>query len=248
MFKPKIWKLRRLDDSHEDLAHASCKVCRLLSAIKPAHEGRQRRLLVAASLPRLILGTDLKSSRATSLSSFTVLASGPDTHYNTEWRKNGRYLAVLDKSSETLDVQHGRTQPDHIDYGFVRDLITFCEQGHVICGKQRSVGAVPGFRVVDVRQKKVVCAPQRCRYVALSYVWGGKEAGDLTSPPLVIEDAMSVAAALGCEYLWIDRYVSHMRKIARARILLILISASIRTARRSTTYCRVWIEFTQIPS
>ncbi|TKA74818.1 hypothetical protein B0A55_05936 [Friedmanniomyces simplex] len=83
----------------------------------------------------------------------------------------------------------------------------------------------PGFlRLIDVDQLRVTIAekPQSCRYVALSYVWGGADVLKLTSDnvrelaaagglkrnlallPRTVMDAMQVTKAAGERYLWVD--------------------------------------------
>ncbi|TKA29072.1 hypothetical protein B0A54_16182 [Friedmanniomyces endolithicus] len=83
----------------------------------------------------------------------------------------------------------------------------------------------PGFlRLIDVDELRVIVAekPQSCRYVALSYVWGGADVLKLTSNnmhelseqgglesslallPRTVLDAMQVTKAAGERYLWVD--------------------------------------------
>ena len=74
------------------------------------------------------------------------------------------------------------------------------------------------LRVIDCQINRVVKAPEGCKYVALSYVWGIADklsdsqdvpADDGTLPddlPNVIQDAISVVLKLNLRYLWIDRY------------------------------------------
>ncbi|KAK7542023.1 heterokaryon incompatibility protein-domain-containing protein [Phyllosticta citribraziliensis] len=81
----------------------------------------------------------------------------------------------------------------------------------------------PGFRLVDVMDKKVVPAPsQPFDYVCLSYVWGDRGEDLLASSsnidelqqdnslagsmvPATIQDAMTACQHLGQRYLWVDR-------------------------------------------
>lgn len=63
-------------------------------------------------------------------------------------------------------------------------------------------------KMIDVSSRKIVSCPTQCRYIALSYVWGGVspkdgalERGDL---PQTIEDAIAVTRSLGLRYLWVS--------------------------------------------
>jgi len=68
--------------------------------------------------------------------------------------------------------------------------------------------------VIDCIQRIVVLAPEKCDYVALSYVWGKagnmplQEAYDLKAElPATIEDSITTTLVLGYQYLWVDKYV-----------------------------------------
>jgi hypothetical protein len=61
----------------------------------------------------------------------------------------------------------------------------------------------------------LVLAPEGCRYLALSYVWGGNSTPSVdlkinenlpNNLPRIIEDSVTVANNLGIFYLWVDRY------------------------------------------
>ncbi|OCL12260.1 HET-domain-containing protein, partial [Glonium stellatum] len=77
-------------------------------------------------------------------------------------------------------------------------------------------------RVIDVHRQCVVKAPKSCRYIALSYLWGGASvfkafrqnfpqlqvenslSFECESLPRIIKDAMYLVAAIGERYVWID--------------------------------------------
>jgi hypothetical protein len=75
-------------------------------------------------------------------------------------------------------------------------------------------------RVIDTRRLRIAYAPKGCRYVALSYVWGGQNFLRLTASnvknferdgsidienfPRSISDAISLCRELGERYLWVD--------------------------------------------
>lgn len=116
---------------------------------------------------------------------------------------------------------------DQIDTRLFGEWLRLCDSTHNPRCKHsvyRSDTPLKHFRVVNVREKRVLLAPPDCRYVALSYVWGpvsplrltvdnaemleAKGALDLlplwSAIPRTIQDAMQVALAANVEYLWVD--------------------------------------------
>ncbi|KAF2729940.1 HET-domain-containing protein, partial [Polyplosphaeria fusca] len=96
--------------------------------------------------------------------------------------------------------------PDQIDYGVVLEWLKTCQDLHPDCRVQNRACNLPGFKVIDCTTNTVVVAPERCSYVALSYVWGAAPAQMGSGWPLVISDRILVALSLGLHYLWVDRY------------------------------------------
>ncbi|KAK2613145.1 hypothetical protein N8I77_000072 [Diaporthe amygdali] len=59
--------------------------------------------------------------------------------------------------------------------------------------------------VLDVDSRRRVSKPDKCEYIALSYVWG-TQAAVSESFSKVVEDSFVVTKKLGYKYLWVDRY------------------------------------------
>lgn len=122
---------------------------------------------------------------------------------------------------------HGRRMKDVVDVSLIKRWTKLCESKHR--GKCLSARVawlddqrLPNLlRVIDVVKMALVPAPSGCRYVALSYVWGGygegywtsmsnlisrsKPAGlDISVIPGTILDAIHLVRKIGERYLWVD--------------------------------------------
>ncbi|KAG1776011.1 heterokaryon incompatibility protein-domain-containing protein [Suillus placidus] len=121
----------------------------------------------------------------------------------------------------------GRRVKNTVDVGLVKKWIKVCQASHRYeCGNIWATDNVdrklPRFvRVVDVVSMAVIPAPSGCRYVALSYVWGGIGAEYWTTKDNIVErstpgglntanlpetitDSILFVRHLGERYIWID--------------------------------------------
>ena len=121
---------------------------------------------------------------------------------------------------------HGRRVGETVDIGLLKRWIHTCENEHrenCETAWWRDPGEVllKNARVLDVSHMAIVPAPRSCRYVALSYIWGGigaeywttqanlkqrsRRGGlDISMLPATIQDIIQLVRQLGEQYLWID--------------------------------------------
>jgi hypothetical protein len=142
------------------------------------------------------------------------------------------YVSTLAGTSSRAPLQPlRRILPSSINYALIKQWITWCQNTHsTSCGlRNREVeerlANLSSFKVIDCGLKKVISAPIRCEYVALSYVWGPETSHSVSnhrspSPkftachgaslpeplPKTIADGIQVVLALGLKYLWVDKY------------------------------------------
>lgn len=108
------------------------------------------------------------------------------------------------------------------DITLMKSWLSRCE-GHRSCNSSHTVSHSKfNLRMIDVKNGSITQAPPDCRYVALSYRWGGtkqvkllkgnhrqlEREGALSSAtagiPKTIRDSMQLCDRLGQRYLWVD--------------------------------------------
>lgn len=193
-----------IEADHEQLATSSCKICRILSVVKPNSLHKTECVVVARSL--LGFRSYALPHHWTSRGEITAL-------HVSRWDISlSKCLVVIRRDSE--DFNSMTINPRSIDYDRLKRLARSCEEIHKGRCRPRSVGPVSdsGLKVIEVSSRTVIEAPAECKYMALSYVWGEQPDFGLSLHlqrlPRLIEDAISVTIARGYKYLWVDRYVS----------------------------------------
>lgn len=121
---------------------------------------------------------------------------------------------------------HGRRLMEKVDIHLIKKWMKLCERAHgeaceTVLWKSGNEDLPEYVRMVDVVRMALVPASRNCRYVALSYVWGGpgedywttkanEKARSLPSGlqesvlPATIIDAIQLSRQIGEQYLWVD--------------------------------------------
>lgn len=179
---------------------------------------------------------------------------GPD---GTDFPSMGRELGIWRDYPWPL----GKTPPNPIagqdleGFGLLQMaslLFELCIDAHPKCRQQETLGIemTTALFFIDLQTIKIVRAPEKSKYAALSYVWGkntGLERSNLIYPvnssedveidlpenvPVTIAHALNVTKQLGIRYLWVDQLcipvdthsqqVAEMDKIYRNATLTIV--------------------------
>jgi hypothetical protein len=109
-----------------------------------------------------------------------------------------------------------------VDVRRLKGMLRDCEENHEDCCALEPTLTPPGICVIDLEKMTVSAAPDICRYVALSYVWGRSTKDFLTLKrdnittlnqenslkdvvlPQTVKDAIQLCRDLGERYLWVD--------------------------------------------
>ena len=117
---------------------------------------------------------------------------------------------------------NARNVPAKMNFEMVKEWILECNK-HEQCRRNTDVDDEQpiNMKVIEVRTLHLIQAPTNCRYVVLSYTWGGVKMNMMDSVwntktgvldlktvfdklPKTIRDATNVVQNLGERYLWID--------------------------------------------
>ncbi|KAJ4389569.1 hypothetical protein N0V93_007040 [Gnomoniopsis smithogilvyi] len=119
-----------------------------------------------------------------------------------------------------------RAAGSQISWDDVRKWIFDCNFEHdpgMLNSTHQTAQLPLGFMVIDIEAGCIIDAPPNCSYIALSYVWGPHQVGELSAEvevmailrtpgslrrdtlPATIWDAVTVCQELGVQYLWVDR-------------------------------------------
>jgi len=144
-----------------------------------------------------------------------------------------RHIArLVTRSHPPLDrlYRERPLHPRHVDFALARSWLKCCQVRHGShCHNPSWLHIQPPgfFRVVDIRNRRIIEAPKGCRFAALSYVWGDKQSFPkiyqaTTKPPYrvppddrlseTVYDAMIATLQLGLEYVWVDALCIRMWK------------------------------------
>ena len=152
-------------------------------------------------------------------------------HIATSGGHFGTQIRLLKEADSKIGI--GREKRFHdqkvgptVDVSLLKRWIQTCKQNHRKTCKTdwwKGTGKLPSrtIRVVDVDRMAIILAPPNCRFLALSYVWGGRGDAywttqanieqrslpgglDASVMPGTISDTIQLVRQLGERYVWID--------------------------------------------
>lgn len=162
-------------------------------------------------------------------SSDTIESSTDDGSDTEEYFTDIKFQPYKETTTSSVELGclqgMGRQVKPSLDIQIVKTWLHDCDDLHGDeCHSPKWLGASehPQFlRFIDVKRGCIVDAPPKCRYIALSYVWGADQNGRSTKGnigqlreehglknsnlPKTILDSINLVSALGERYLWVDR-------------------------------------------
>lgn len=214
MFSPELFGRDILlsgESSRAQLLASRCRVCRLIGQlVNPDLDGgpiTTYRLKARGYLPESFVNGErskiVKLAVESPATGSTVLKGENDVY--------AQFLLAHNFSKIPYWMQ--TLQPSLIDFEFFQAKIQKCKEGHEECRRSTTSEATELY-VIDVVTEETVPAKTGWEYIALSYVWGQESSHENEKKfPQVVQDAIFVTNALGCRYLWVDRYVSFLQVI-----------------------------------
>lgn len=233
-----------LDSTSAKLNASPCKVCRLLSVIKPSTLDGQQCALCAY----------MGAYGYAQLRVVSQQLYGMETLYLHKQLGQEVFpsLTVIG-SNDDQDLMGIKCHSDRIDskyYDDLKSMLRNCVKNHgQTCRPIFECPSIPGLKLIEASSGKITEAPEKCEYLALSYVWGNQQhSEDPRAAPAVIKDTFQVAEKLGLNYVWIDRYASihNPRDIMQERGINKSSSAFPKKAQRSRKCLAEWARSTQM--
>lgn len=224
------------EESRDQLLESRCRVCRLVGHLSNPRPGVQPLDCICLEACES-LGSMRSSPGEESPLAKLVVRSPATGQFRTYGNANDytRFLIAHKFSNiETLGIR--KLNASRVNFDFFKKKLQECRTRHRDCWS--TMPEVTGLRIIDVDTKTIRKPPPGCEYTALSYVWGQGCTCQNTQEgfPQVIQDAIAVTRALGCQYLWVDRYVSYHgiygAQVIHADEVLTHLSASTKNPRK----------------
>ena len=186
------WKIEWQDSEEADLQCTLCRILRMYGNRLGAHSAR----------------TFFKCERVENPVLFEV-------YYHTT-----TLLLPHLKDKQTKDSNYGIygrvIDPGRVNYNLILRWMKSCNDNHSAACLSQFGTPMPAFKVIDSTTRRIVTAPEGCKYLALSYLWGHQSTtkeqqhfsqGKLDDHvPRVVKDAIEVAHELEIGYVWVDKY------------------------------------------
>lgn len=195
------------------LSKSTCPVCKLLAQITPESMNGKQCQLMALLSSFAILGSKPRTKNMKCTVLFPVLTTRTKDKKDErlikyDWYEGGCLALVKSGKGGRLPETGPRWISEEVNFQLLKGWLEQCTTHHGnICGTMGSGDHnIRGLQVIDCDSRTTINAPARCRYLALSYVWGEKREGNAMHLPVVV-DAMKATQSLGEQYLWVDQLV-----------------------------------------
>jgi hypothetical protein len=188
-----------IEEDAKELLNSACEVCQILGMALQVHQEGD------PSMKRPLL----RWERWLGHSGVAVFHNSDGTR-EKKHDQTGIVRVWYPDPSIADDWKSVETEGQRINFDTIRGWLEECSKSHYRC--RRSIQVEPcNLKVIDCMSRAIITAPEGCRYVALSYVWGGlifkTETNTRALPselPRTIEDSMKATLLLGYRYLWVE--------------------------------------------
>ena len=188
-----------IEETPKELLDSACEVCQILGVALQINQEQK------PSMTKPVL----RWNRWLGYSGVAAFY-GSDAIKEEYWRTTGIVKVWSPEPSIADDWKSVETEGGRIDFDPIRGWLDECSKSHDRC-KFSTQQEPRNLKVIDCTNRAMVEAPVGCRYVALSYVWGGLSLNIDTNAkflppglPRTIEDSIEATLLLGYQYLWVE--------------------------------------------
>lgn len=208
---------RSLGQTGSIVFRQDCSLCCCLFAMTPSPRSDNQEAVIFPTwtMARLEGGISIDTAEKRLYARCLLVTLDPmfDTLSLAETAQRGDALVLLEDDDIDPDTTlSGRLiSPQHINVDIVKQWLSTCSKLHPVTCCSVWSEELRDILLIDVESRILVrYPPERCHYLAISYVWGpiiqkshqvGARMSDL---PQTIEDAMTFTLQLGKRYLWVD--------------------------------------------
>lgn len=202
----------QINATREELLDSSCRICQMIGTMVPPDTYKQSFKLVAYPSWSVTCPLHKRPAKEMAVHDSTILHFSHAYHHLSE--PSGMIGLSFLNEKECFGIKP--IKADTVDFEWLNQCFKHCLKNHdTRCNHNHDTHAQNKMelrhriRLINCKSQyhEIIDAPPKCRYAALSYVWGKPQPEDSTAFSQVVVDAIKVTISLGLQYLWVDKHV-----------------------------------------
>lgn len=201
----------RINATRKELLDSSCRICQMIGTVVPPERAEQFFGLVACPSWSVLCPWHERPVEESAVLDNIILKY---SNCNYQFERSGMIGLSLLNEKERFGIR--RIKANAVDFGWLNQCLKHCLENHdTRCNHyhdthdQNKMVPRHKIRLIDCESQDhaIIDAPPKCRYAALSYVWGKSQPENSIPFSQVVTDAIKVTVSLGLQYLWVDKHV-----------------------------------------